>query len=156
MHDDDLQRVIDRAEDLLRAIEEDADDSTRRVVFELLQHVDTIHREGLSRLRAMLRTAGHASILEKSSDDFAVRVLLELYDMLPLPAGAASPSPRTGSPGRAGFVPLDAIGVGRPETTNRESSSGDAAAPASGASGGAAPGDRTTPPTATGDDRAED
>ena len=51
-------------------------------VFDLLQTVDAIHREGLSRLICFLRDHEQADLVEDAADP-VIRTLLLLYDLLP-------------------------------------------------------------------------
>lgn len=58
------------------------DEATRAAVFELLEAVDTLHREALVRLIGLLSAADTSSIRRLAADPI-VRSLLELYDVLP-------------------------------------------------------------------------
>ena len=55
------------------------DDPTRERVFDLLQGIDAIHREALSRLVRLFKDG----VLEQVVTDPAIRTLMELYDLLP-------------------------------------------------------------------------
>lgn len=52
-------------------------------VFDLLQTVDAIHREGLNRLIGFLRAYGHADLVERATEDPIIGTLLLLYDLVP-------------------------------------------------------------------------
>lgn len=122
MHDAELQAIVDRINLLVEEFDAHPDDAVRQLAFELLQHVDTLHREGLSRLAGMLRAAGQGHLIERLAEDPAVRLLMMLYDLIPTaaegssgPAGTASAAAATSRrPERRGFVPLQSIGIGAP------------------------------------------
>ena len=59
-----------------------SDEATRDQLFELLQRVDLLHREGLIRLVDALRAAGAGEALERAAEDPVVRVLLGLYGLI--------------------------------------------------------------------------
>lgn len=93
--------ALERVEELVDAFESDPDEGIQEMATELLQSIDTIHRTGLTRLVELLGGVDErlrARVLAEPN----VRLLFELYDLLPDPA--------------AGFVSLDEIGVveGRP------------------------------------------
>ncbi len=87
----------------------------REMVFDLLQTVDALHREGLSRLVGFLRDQGQGGWVDRAAADPVVETLLVLYDLVP-----ADPSSQTDAPdqprieGAASFIPLDQIKPARP------------------------------------------
>ena len=89
-----LDAALARLDALVESFENDPDPAVRERAIALLQAVDVIHRPGLTRLAALLDAAGAR---ERARSDPAVRVLLELYDLLP----AAELRPA-----ESGFVPL--------------------------------------------------
>ena len=60
---------------------------TKRQVFELLNDIDTMHREGLRRLVRLFK----AGVLEQVVTDPAIHTLMELYDLLPEAVAPAKP-----------------------------------------------------------------
>jgi nitrite reductase/ring-hydroxylating ferredoxin subunit len=92
--------AIERLDELVDAFECDPDERIREMATELLQSVDLIHRAGLSRLAALLGRLDEATRRAALADP-AVRLLFELYDLLPQelvpPPGA--------------FVPLEEVEV---------------------------------------------
>jgi nitrite reductase (NADH) small subunit len=55
----------------------------REKAFDLLQAIDTIHRESLGRLITFLRTHGQSNLVERAAADPAIHTLLLLYDLVP-------------------------------------------------------------------------
>jgi len=112
VHDAELETIVERINGLVQEFDSHPDPEVRERAFELLQHVDALHREGLARVAGMLRAAGHGKLLERFAEDEAVRMLLALYDLLPERAR----TDRAGNGRRRGFVPLDSIEIaGAPE-----------------------------------------
>ena len=66
----------------------------KRNVFQLLEGIDAIHREALSRLVRLFKEG----VLEKVVSDPVIHTLMELYDLLPPEAGSA---PEEKAPERA-------------------------------------------------------
>jgi nitrite reductase/ring-hydroxylating ferredoxin subunit len=108
-----IEAVAVQLDALVRAFESHADEQVRRDVFALLEHVDALHRAGLTRLIAAVRAAGAGAALTRALADPAVRLLLELYDLLPEEAPATAdliPLTVVGAPRTPpGFVPMSAI-----------------------------------------------
>lgn len=119
MHDAELEALVERINELVEEFDSHPDPEARERAFELLQHVDALHREGLTRVAGMLRAAGHGKLLERLATDEAVRMLLALYDLLPEGASQdrthrtdpTEETDRTGNGRRRGFVPLDSIEI---------------------------------------------
>jgi nitrite reductase/ring-hydroxylating ferredoxin subunit len=98
--DPTLAKALERLDTLVRSYEAEPDPAIRERAFALLQSVDAVHRAGLRRLAALLDEAGGA-LQEQALGDPAVRLLLEMYDLLP-----------TEAPGRSvGFVALEDVEV---------------------------------------------
>ncbi len=75
----ELQEWVGTSLERLEAL---PDDSTRDAVFELLEAVDTLHREALGRLVEIIQAGDAGSVLRLAADPI-VASLLELYDLLP-------------------------------------------------------------------------
>lgn len=57
------------------------DESIREMVTDLMQHIDVIHREALSRLWAVLEKRNPELCEKIKKEDYTVRNLLALYDL---------------------------------------------------------------------------
>lgn len=96
-----LDLAVEQLDEMVAAFESDPDPTVRERAITLLQAVDAVHRPGLARLAAYLDAAG-PGLRERALADPAVRLLFELYELLP--AEPALPP---------GFVPLSEIRVRR-------------------------------------------
>ena len=76
---DDLLAEIER---LLARLEAHPDAATRADVTALLQHIDTIHRVGLTRLVGMIESLAGEPFINRLSRDPGIRLLLQSYDLL--------------------------------------------------------------------------
>lgn len=85
------------------------DDETKRQVFELLNGIDAMHREGLSRLVRLFKEG----VLEQVITDPAIHTLMELYDMLP--ASAAQTPAKPAFP----MIPIRAVRASPPHAPLR-------------------------------------
>lgn len=94
--------LIGHLDDLIAGFEDDPDPATRERAVALLGGLDALHREGLTRLVALLREAGAGSAVERAAADPVVGILLGLYDLADLPVPEAPQPP-------PGFVPLDSL-----------------------------------------------
>ena len=74
-----LEEIVGRVERLLDQVESYSDPTVRRTVFELLDLIDAMHREALTRLAGGLNSVG---FLEKAVDDPFVAHLLSVYGLL--------------------------------------------------------------------------
>jgi hypothetical protein len=96
-----LELAVQRLDEMVESFEQDPEPTVRERAITLLQAVDAVHRPGLSRLAAYLDAAGPV-LRERALADPAVRLLFELYELLP-----TEPAPPPG------FVPLSEIRVKR-------------------------------------------
>ena len=96
-----LDLAVQRLDEMVESFEQDPEPTVRERAITLLQAVDAVHRPGLARLAAYLDAAG-PGLRERVLADPAIRLLFELYDLLP----AETPPP-------PGFVPLSEIRVRR-------------------------------------------
>lgn len=74
-----LERAIERIGELVSHIEAHAEDDLVRLVFELLDWIDTLHREGLERLVGGLMSAG---LVDRALDDPVVAHLFAIYGLV--------------------------------------------------------------------------
>lgn len=93
-----LGETLARLDELVESFETDPDPIVQGRALELLQCVDAVHRAGLTRLASYLGEPGGAA-RERALADPAVRLLFELYELLP----------SEGSSPNVGFVPLAAV-----------------------------------------------
>lgn len=96
-----LDLAVERLNELVESFEDDPEPTVRERAITLLQAVDAVHRPGLTRLAAYLDAAG-PGLRERALADPAVRLLFELYELLP-PEPAPPP----------GFVPLSEVRIQR-------------------------------------------
>ena len=80
---EEWEELLGYAGELIESLEGIEDEALRGRVFESLQAVDAIHREGLTRLVRLFKDG----VLEQVIADPPIRTLMEMYDLLP----AASP-----------------------------------------------------------------
>lgn len=98
---DTLEMAVAQLDEMVESFEHDPEPTVRERAMTLLQAVDAVHRPGIERLAALLEAAG-PTVRARALADPAVRLLLELYELLP-----AEPAP---SPG---FVPLSEVRIMR-------------------------------------------
>ena len=101
-----LELAVQQLDELVESFEQDPEPTVRERAITLLQAVDAVHRPGLARLAAYLDAAG-PGLRERALTDPAIRLLFELYELLP--AEPAPPPP--------GFVPLSEVRVKRASGT---------------------------------------
>lgn len=96
-----LELAVRQLDELVESFEQDPEPTIRERAITLLQAVDAVHRPGIARLAAYLDAAG-PGLRERALADPAIRLLFELYELLP--AEPAAPP---------GFVPLSEVRVRR-------------------------------------------
>lgn len=118
MHQDDrltveeFQAVCRRLDELVREFEDLPFPEVREHVFDLLQTVDALHREGLGRLVGFLREHNQGRWVDRAAEDSIIQTVLELYDLVPSdPLRRVEPQ---AEPSPANFIPLNQIGTARP------------------------------------------
>lgn len=77
---EDLATELD---DLVQLVENHPDVEVQRLGLRLLDRVDALHRLGLTALIFALRDANAAGPMQRALDEPPVRMLLQLYDLLP-------------------------------------------------------------------------
>lgn len=80
---DEWDALLAYVNGLVTEMEEISDQAIRERVFELLQGIDAIHREALTRLVRLFK----GGVLDQVITDPAIRTLMELYDLMPAKAG---------------------------------------------------------------------
>lgn len=96
-----LEMAVQQLDEMIESFEQDPEPTVRERAITLLQAVDAVHRPGIARLAAILDAAG-PSLRERALSEPAIRLLFELYELLP--AEPAAPP---------GFVPLSEIRIKR-------------------------------------------
>jgi len=79
----EFETVRQRVTTSLDLLDEQPDDAIREAMFGLLEAIDTLHRDALGRMLAVVQGLAGPSALEGITADPVVRSLLELYDLLP-------------------------------------------------------------------------
>src|SRR5919201_3228211 len=102
--DDHAERIVE----LVRELEALEDDAVRNRIFELLEHIDHLHRSCVWKVFELATQLGGKGLIDRMTQDAAVRTLFMLYDITPVnplaPIQAEIlPQPATG------FVPLRSI-----------------------------------------------
>jgi nitrite reductase/ring-hydroxylating ferredoxin subunit len=107
----DLERHAARIAELVRQFESCEDPQTREQVFELLEHVDHLHRTCVWRLFELATELGGKGLVDRMTADPAVKTLFALYDLIPTePLHPVSADAPVAAPYAGGFAPL---GLGR-------------------------------------------
>lgn len=81
MSNNEWNELLVHVNDLIGEMEQLEDEALRRRVFELLQGIDAIHREALTRLVRLFKEG----VMEQVVTDPPIHTLMELYDLLPVP-----------------------------------------------------------------------
>ena len=79
MTNEEWNELLAHVDGLVREMDELPFPEVKKQVFELLDGIDTIHREGLRRLVRLFK----AGVLEQVVTDPTIHTLMELYDLLP-------------------------------------------------------------------------
>ena len=79
MTNEEWDQLLARADYLVSLLEQIEDAQERRKVFELLNVLDQIHRESLTRLVRLFKDG----VMEQVITDPPIRTLMDLYDLLP-------------------------------------------------------------------------
>jgi nitrite reductase/ring-hydroxylating ferredoxin subunit len=113
----DLQEHAARIAELMRQIESGDEPPSRERVFELLEHIDHLHRTCVWRLFELVTELGGKGLTDRVAADPAVKTLFVLYDLIPSeplrPVAGTGPvtEPYTG-----GFIPAESLRLrGRPD-----------------------------------------
>lgn len=113
-NDEECREILHYLQQLTQDAGELPNPRARELVFEILQYFDLLHREALSRILRLAES--EPRMKAKMEADFAIRTLLQLYELSETEAGFnSSDTPRT-----VGFVSADEVRVLTPvRTTNR-------------------------------------
>src|ERR687888_106175 len=106
--------VEDHAEQMLaliREFEQLQDEDLRGKIFELLEHVDHLHRSCIWRIFELATELGGKGLVDRMTQDHAVKTLFMLYDLIPVdPLMPVEANVRVTQPGAAGLIPLRNVG----------------------------------------------
>ena len=83
--DSDFEHLVKRAEELTLQFAQHPNAAVREDALELLQTIDTIHREAILRLVGLVIETGNHDLIHRAAEDPMVGTLLQLYDVVPLP-----------------------------------------------------------------------
>ncbi len=84
MTEEEFQTAIQQLDALVQEFESLPFPEVREMAFSLLQAVDVVHREGLSRLIGFLRDEREAELVDRAAEDPIIHTLLVLYDLVPV------------------------------------------------------------------------
>lgn len=116
----DLETHAARVAELVERFEANAEDETRRAVFELLEHIDHMHRTCVWRLFELITELGGKGLVDRIAVDPAVKTLFMLYDLIPSePLRPIANASAAEAPNPTGFIPLESL---RKPKTNRSAS----------------------------------
>src|ERR687888_274195 len=110
--------VEDHAEQMLaliREFEQLQDEDLRGKIFELLEHVDHLHRSCIWRIFELTTELGGKGLVDRMTQDAAVKTLFMLYDLIPVdPLMPVQADVRVAAPATGGFIPLRRVGGRKP------------------------------------------
>jgi nitrite reductase (NADH) small subunit/3-phenylpropionate/trans-cinnamate dioxygenase ferredoxin subunit len=112
----DLQQHAARIAELMQQIESGDEPLTRERLFELLEHIDHLHRTCVWRLFELVTELGGKGLIDRVAADPAVKTLFVLYDLIP--SEPLRPVVSTGpvtDPYTGGLIPVESLRLrGRP------------------------------------------
>jgi len=112
----ELEQHATRIAELMRQVEESAEPPNRESIFELLGHIDHLHRTCVWRLFELVTELGGKGLIDRVAADPAVKTLFILYDLIP--SEPLRPVVSTGpvtQPYSGGFIPVESVRLrGRP------------------------------------------
>jgi nitrite reductase (NADH) small subunit/3-phenylpropionate/trans-cinnamate dioxygenase ferredoxin subunit len=112
----DLEQHAARIAELMRQVESGAEPPARESVFELLEHIDHLHRTCVWRLFELVTELGGKGLIDRVAADPAVKTLFVLYDLIPSePLRPVVSSGPVTEPYTGGFIPAESLRLrGRP------------------------------------------
>src|ERR671936_1568275 len=109
--DDHAERIVE----LVRELEALEDDAVRNRIFEMLEHIDHLHRSCVWKVFELATQLGGKGLIDRMTQDPAVKTLFMLYDLIPVdPLMPIEANVRVGQPAADGFIPLQRVGGRRP------------------------------------------
>jgi nitrite reductase/ring-hydroxylating ferredoxin subunit len=112
----DLEQHAARIAELMQQLESGAEPQTRERVFELLEHIDHLHRTCVWRLFELVTELGGKGLIDRVAADPVVKTLFVLYDLIPSePLRPVVSSGAVTAPHTGGFIPIESLRLrGRP------------------------------------------
>jgi nitrite reductase/ring-hydroxylating ferredoxin subunit len=112
----DLQEHAARIAELMQQIESGDEPAARERVFELLEHIDHLHRTCVWRLFELVTELGGKGLIDRVAADPAVKTLFVLYDLIPSePLRPVVSSESVTEPYTGGLIPVESLRLrGRP------------------------------------------
>jgi nitrite reductase/ring-hydroxylating ferredoxin subunit len=103
----DIEEHAERILQLVHEFETLENEAVRNRVFELLEHIDHLHRSCIWKVFELATQLGGKGLIDRMTQDTAVKTLFMLYDLIPVdplaPVEAELRRPQTAS---GGFIPL--------------------------------------------------
>jgi nitrite reductase/ring-hydroxylating ferredoxin subunit len=112
----DIEEHAERVLEIVREFEHLEDEQLRNRIFELLEHIDHLHRSCVWKVFELAAQLGGKGLIDRMTQDTAVKTLFMLYDLIPIdplmPAEIDAGAPQTAPAG--GFIPLRSIAGRKP------------------------------------------
>jgi 3-phenylpropionate/trans-cinnamate dioxygenase ferredoxin component len=111
----DVEEHAERILEMVREFAQLEDEQVRAKVFELLEHIDHLHRSCVWRVFELMTELGGKGLVDRMAQDAAVKTLFMLYDLIPVdPLMPVEATVRVTQPSASGFIPLRSVGGRRP------------------------------------------
>lgn len=111
----DLNAHAARIAELVGQFESGGEAEARDKVFELLEHIDHLHRTCVWRLFELITELGGKGLVDRIAADPVVKTLFVLYDLIPSePLRPVESTAVVTAPNTGGFVPLSSLQRPRP------------------------------------------
>jgi nitrite reductase (NADH) small subunit/3-phenylpropionate/trans-cinnamate dioxygenase ferredoxin subunit len=105
-----LEQHAARIAELMQQLEADAQSPLRERVFEILEHIDHLHRGCVWRLFELVTELGGKGLIDRVAADPAVKTLFVLYDLIPSePLRPVVSSGQVTQPYTGGFIPVESV-----------------------------------------------
>tara|TARA_R100000935_G_C2838295_1_gene169459 strand:+ start:1050 stop:1340 length:291 start_codon:yes stop_codon:yes gene_type:complete len=75
----EYQEILKKIKELMQKLEESESKESQELSTELVQYIEIMHREPLSRLIKMVESS-HPELIDTFKQDFTIKTLLDLYD----------------------------------------------------------------------------
>src|SRR5919197_6262040 len=80
----DIEAHAERILQLVRELETVENDGIRNRIFELLEHIDHLHRSCVWKVFELATQLGGKGLIDRMTQDTAVKTLFMLYDLIPV------------------------------------------------------------------------
>jgi nitrite reductase/ring-hydroxylating ferredoxin subunit len=106
----DIEAHAERILQLVRELETVENDAIRNRIFELLEHIDHLHRSCVWKVFELATQLGGKGLIDRMTQDTAVKTLFMLYDLIPVdPLAPVEADIRPAQQPASGFIPLRSI-----------------------------------------------